>query len=659
MNKELSFIIKSFFTFFLLVLWPFVNYSQHRNPILDWESLPVIRSGVKIKAYSSVNPTGRTMRDFRNHTLHSAKGHEMGRIYASRGMIVGLWFTSLGWSDQRFGPGRFGRVNIYLSEAASPAFIKDRDLYFNRPTYTFPRPLWDTDGLAQWAFPCLGFNGLMMMTSSENPHWFQVTSHLYRDEEYSEIIDQEDLYTVNNRLMDYRGRFPGNNRGNRSISERTHIATGTRKELFNWNSAGTVRSFTLSSSSTSNPVIDNIWVVVDYGKVEKNAIEVPLTVFFGGYTGAPVTNALGLPCGFEGDEFYFFFPMPFYEGCTISLDNRSGQPLDIDYRIRWSDTGDYEPASTGKFYIQYNENREVSAGEPDFVHLGKKGSGTIVGTTANLAGSIEGNFRVYIDGARTPAVETTGGEDYFCHAFGIDVGLCTPFHGGLYDKIGYRYHIIDYIPFLQSVELTQDHGHEYMHDRDGIFRSAVYYYWNKDALLTLTDEIDVGKQQDERKHQYSVVSGQSRMTTDEGRYEGNYTEMLTDDGRWFNETISFTASIDPGNRGVRLRRRINQKNYHQKLEVRVDGDPAGIWFEQGSNYQLLEEPDPDNHKDYSPDWQDISSIFRDTEFEIPERFTKGKKEINIELKSVGGLSAVDEKDNGFCNDYYYWIFSYE
>lgn len=632
---------------------------QQQNPILDWESLPRIRSGVKIKAYSSTNPTGRTMRDFRNYTFLDGDEYEMIHLLNPEGMIVQLWFTSLGWENQEFGPGRFGRINLYLSETHSPTYIKDRDLYFSRPTYSMPRPLWDTDGLSQWAFPCLPFHQQLKITSSENPHWFQVTAHLYRENRFSESIPFEVLYDVNNRIQDYRGRFPGRERGNRQREQSIVLEARSTSGLFSWSGPGVIRSIQLKTGLLDNDILDRIWVVVDYGEQEKKALEVPLTVFFGGYVGAPVTNSQGLPCGFLNSEFYFFFPMPFWEGCDIYLVNRSGEDVTLDYSIRWNDTNEYEPGASGKFYIQYNENIQVGAGDPDFIHLGKRGSGLIVGSSANLAGSIEGNFRVCIDDNNTPAIETTGGEDYFCHAFGIDVGLCTPFHGGLFDRIGYRFHIIDYIPFLRSIQFTQDHGHENMHDRDGVFRSAVFYYWNPETKLVLSDSLDIGDKEDENKHQYRVINGRSRDQENTGTYEGNDDQEFTDAGRWFNGRVGFTVKIDPDNDGARLRKRINQQAFHQEMEVYVDRIYAGRWFEQGSNYQLLKEPDPENHPSYQPDWAKIRALYRDTEFEIPSELTRGKEEIRIELQAINSLNAVDPREEGYCNEYFYWVYSYQ
>ena len=652
--------MKRYFLLFVLLGFIFSGtLGQMQNPILDWESLPVIRNGVKIKAYSSVNPTGRTMRDFRNFTWQNEEGFEMIHLQNPEGMVVHLWFTSLGAGNNEFGAGRFGRINLYLSGANTPAYIKDRDLYFQRPTYSMPSPLWDTDGMAQWAFPCLTFQNKLRITSSEHPHWFQITTHLYREDRFSESIKGTDLDDVNNRIQDYQGRYPGRERGNRHQDRSLVAKAQSTTELFSWPGSGVIRSIQVKTNDRDNDILDRIWLVVDYGEMEKKAIEVPLTVFFGGYVGAPVTNSMGLPCGYLDSEFYFFFPMPFWDICKLYLINRSDMDFSLEYRIRWNDTNDYDEGKTGKFYIQYNKNAEVKTGQPDFSHLGKKGSGTIVGSTANLAGSIEGNFRTYVDDNKTPAIETTGGEDYFCHAFGIDVGLCTPFHGGLYDKIGYRFHIIDYIPFLRSIQLTQDHGHENMHDRDGIFRSAVYYYWNPEAKLVLSDSLDIGDKQDEKKHHYQVLNGNAREQADRGRYEGNYNQEFTEVGRWYDGAIAFTAKIDPVNDGVRIRRRINQLAFHQEMEVYVDGINAGTWFEQGSNYQLLKEPDPENFPNYQPDWAVIRSIFRDTEFEIPSELTQNKEMIKIELRVVDSLPAIDIVDAGYCNDYYYWIYSYK
>ena len=67
------------------------------------------------------------MRDFRNYTWQDENGFEMINMVAPEGMIVQLWFTSLPWGNETFGPGRFGRVNLYLSDTGSRQHVRVAD----------------------------------------------------------------------------------------------------------------------------------------------------------------------------------------------------------------------------------------------------------------------------------------------------------------------------------------------------------------------------------------------------------------------------------------------------------------------------------------------------------------------------------------------------
>jgi hypothetical protein len=198
-----------------------------------------------------------------------------------------------------------------------------------------------------------------------------------------------------------------------------------------------------------------------------------------------------------------------------------------------------------------------------------------------------------------------------------------------------------------------------MHDRDGVFRSAIFYYWNPEIKLVLCDSLDIGDKVDEKIHQYRVINGKSRDQENTGSYEGNDDQEFTDAGRWFNGRVGFTVKIDPDNDGARLRRRINQQAFHQEMEVYVDGTYAGRWFEQGSNYQLLQEPDPENHPSYQADWAKIGALYRDTAFEIPSELTRNKEKIRIELQTMNSLNVVNPREAGYCNEYYYWIYCYQ
>lgn len=641
----------------LVLLWLSVVFQGiAQNPVVRWESLPEIKSGVKIRSFSSYNPTGRTFRDFRNYNHVENRSYYLTSHYGLPGMLVGLWFTSLGQSDTRFGRGRFGDISLYFTDDSYPDYKKQREYYFEVSKFPHLKPLWDTYGGAQWGFPCISFDSVFLARTTQAPHWYQFTTHLYRDKKYSEVLTNDQIINLNEKLKNYLGHFSGENEGEDKV-ESTKTLRGTT-EIFNSLNEGVIKAIYIRLPKYSEEILDNVKIKIRTDGHAIPDVNVPLSIFFGGYLGSPISNAQGMPCGFDEEKLYFFFPVPFWNSCSIDLENTLEYPIDISYSIEYITKNEYDRINTGTFKIQYNDGIFVPKGKPDFAHLQTKGSGKIVGVTANLAGSIEGNFRIYIDDSKTPAIETTGGEDYFCHAFGIDVGNCTPFHGGLNDKIGYRFHIPDYIPFLRSVSLGQDHGHNQSHDTDGTFRSAVFYYLNNEQKLMLSDSIDVGDSKAEKAHNYLISGSRSRMQKDTACYEGNFTALFTDDGRWTDGSSSFEIKINENNDGVRLRKRINQLAYQQNIDVYVDGEYVGKWFEQGSNYHLLVEENPAEFPDYKTDWKYIKSRYRDTEFEIPDKFTKGKSKLNIALKTIDSEAAVNKNDKGLTNEYFYWIYSY-
>jgi len=632
------------------------------HPAVVWEDLPLIRTGVKIRSYSSYNPTGRTFRDFMNYTTRDGSDYEMAHYQGTPGMLVGIWFTDISWHEDAakfFSASSFGNVKLFLSGKERPDFDKGRDAYFTESAWPHLQPSWGMHALARWGFPLLGFDSTFKATCTEPPHWYQFTCHLYRDTRFDETLNRAQLEAWNRTITAPVGSYPGQDSGNKTKQGCVTLQATGNQTLLDLGADGVIRRIRLKPAQVSSEVLDTIWIKLVVDDEPDVAAHVPLSVFFGGYEQAPIAKAKGLPCGYDGSWLYFYFPMPFWKTMRIELENRAGQDVAMDYEIGYSDDNPYSPEHTGTLRIQYNPSTEVRQGEPDFPHLQVKGSGHIVGTTANLAGSIEGNFRTYIDGMKTPSTETTGGEDYFCHAFGIREDLQTPFHGGIVKTIvGYRFHIADYIPFQNSILFCQDHGHDFTHDKDGIFRSAVFYYWNPEPYLTLTDHLNLGDVASEEAHQYKINATKSRLQRDRTAYEGNFTELFEDAGYWSNGESTFRVNVDPDNDGVRLRKRINQLVYHQALDVFVDDQPAGLWFEQGSQYQVLQEKQMKVDA-YSSNWKDINKRFRDTEFEIPVALTLGKSSLTVRLKTVGSKAAINQEDAGMTNAYYYWIYCYK
>lgn len=632
--------------------------AEAKNPAVAWESLPSIRTGVKIWAHTSKSALNCTIMDWTNYTLHDTNGYEQAFVQGHSGMLVQAWFAWLNAAD--------GNLKLYLKDSKTPNYDMPITDYFKADKN--PNQMWRTQDGIWWAFPCLPFESQFKAAITKRPDWYQYTLHIYREGRFSEILTPGEVEALRVRMNAPVGSFPGANQGNCAQTNVVNVGASQAKVVFEAQKAGVVRSIRITPPSAAAGALDTIYIrMTTDGAI---TADLPVSMFFGGYKGADMKNARGLPTGYDGKKLYCYFPMPFWKSMKIELVNKQDGPVQAACEVGWSDRNPYPEDSTGVFKVQFNNEVAVKAGEPDFANLDVEGAGILVGCVSKLTGDIEGNFSIFTDGSRTPAIETTGGEDYFNHSYGIHPGFCNAFSGGLAGSTGYRFHILDYVPFLNSIKLTQDHAHGFTHDRDGSFLSAVYYYHTSKKFLVLTDILDVGKPDSESAHKYRVegTEGKKRLQTDTAGYEGNFNEPIADEGRWTDKGSAFTVKINPDNDGVRLRKRINQMAYHQEVDVYVNDARAGTWFEQGANYVLNYDHPPYKElvKNYYaqkqqevPTWPNgaMPSKFRDTEFEIPATLTKGKKQLSIRIATKNSL-AVKPADEKLTNEYYYWIYSY-
>ncbi len=629
-----------------------------KNPAVVWESLPAIRTGVKVWSHTSKSPLNCTIMDWSNYTLQDASGYEQAYFKGGSGMLIHAWFAWMNKND--------GNLKLSLKDAAVPGHDRLMTDYFK--TGKAPYQLWyNQNGSMWWAFPCLPFDAVFKATLTKRPDWYQYTLHLYRERRFAETLSVDEVNALQAKLQAPTGTFPGADPGNLAATT-TLDASAKEKVVFDVNKPGVIRGIRITPSSVDAGLLDKVSIrMTTDGVVTAN---LPVSMFFGGYRGADMKNAKGQPAGFDGKQLYCYFPMPFWKSMKIELLNPQAAPLQGVCEINWSEHNPYPEATTGTFKVQFNDGVAVKAGAPDFANLNVEGSGVLVGCVSKLTGDIEANFSIFTDGSQTPAVETTGGEDYFNHSYGIHPGVCNPYSGGLADGTAYRFHILDYVPFLNSIKLTQDHAHGFTHDRDGSFLSAVYYYHNPTKFLVPTDALDVGKPDAEAAHYYKAdgTDGKLRVQTDISGYEGDFNQPLTDDGRWTDKESSFTVKISPDNDGVRLRKRINQTAYHQEVDVYVDGTLAGTWFEQGANYvlnydlrkyrELIKNHYAETQMDV-PTWQNgtMPAKFRDTDFEIPANLTKGKPALNLKFVTRNSL-AINPADEKLTNEYHYWVYSY-
>ncbi len=206
-----------------------------------------------------------------------------------------------------------------------------------------------------------------------------------------------------------------------------------------------------------------------YDGMETPSVEAPLGDFFGvghgmqkDFTSLPVTVSS------RGRSRVCYWQMPFKESIKITVTN-DNEKMKVDsfyFYINWRKL-EALPEDTVYFHARYRQETPAQPG--NYTLLDTKGRGHYVGTVLSnfqleTGWFGEGDDFFYIDGATEPQLRGTGTEDYFNDAWGFRE-FHTPFHGvTLYEGVftgdrvsAYRWHIMDPVPFKESLHLEIEH----------------------------------------------------------------------------------------------------------------------------------------------------------------------------------------------------------
>ncbi len=384
------------------------------------------------------------------------------------------------------------------------------------------------------------------------------------------------------------------------------------------------------------------------------AVDIPIACFFGGggdTIGAEDVSGMTLRTlmfGFDAKtgSCYSYWPMPYWSRAYMEIVNDSRTPISqLDLEVTSASAGDlnYQAGQSGYFCVK----RTVDVSPEGALYsraFAERGRGKVAGLMMYSTGyNMDGDEYTFIDGSQTPQIHGDGTEDDHNQGWG-GYAIQKPYWGGLVNGFqgGYRLYLTEPYVFDSSIRICYEHSKcGGTPNRGQKTDFIVWYYLDKpgDCNLKLTDEFDVGKAESEKAYQYAVTgekwSGVTAGSYDRMEYSPREA-TTTDDGRAFDGTSEFTVKIDPANEGVKIRRRVNRNRSHVQLtDVYVDGQllADAPWYV----CDLAAEPE---------------AAFRDSDYEIPAAYTRGKDRITIRLQHVAG--QVDDSTN----EYYYWIYCY-
>ena len=386
--------------------------------------------------------------------------------------------------------------------------------------------------------------------------------------------------------------------------------------------AGSVQAIRLKLRDFQAGQLSQLWVCAAWDGHEKWDVCSPAGAFFGNELG--VHSARYLLLGMDTDgSMYSFFPMPFWIGARIVLENRGTEPLTLDCAeveiaadnaLRREDCGYFR---TSEYYA-----RKRTEGRDSMIAR-ITGRGHVVGAVITAHGSrpgevtCEGDVRVHIDGIRTPQIESDGSESYACYGWGFPTPPeCNPFSGydGQPDSPWSMVRTMpgDCYPFRSRVDFGIESGgcnDQYL-EHSGI----IFYYGREEAAMEETDSIDFS---DEACCEAHAVSGRrTRCEMLTAFFEGDDDDVAVRGcAAAYEDALTFECKIDENNRGIRLRRQSDQRTGRQAARVYVDGEcvQERIWCA----------PDRNEHKRWLED-----------EFEIAARYTRGKSRVRIRIEPL-------------------------
>lgn len=444
------------------------------------------------------------------------------------------------------------------------------------------------------------------------------------------------------------------------------------------NGPGMIRAIELSVDRESALEFSNVRIKLRWDDRQAFSVDAPLGLFFSAGIFYNRTGREYLVKGFPmvvryaKDRVYLscYFPMPFFHTAEFVLQGASDAAFrNVRWKIRFQPFRD-PPDQVGYFHATYRDFPSPEAGR-DLVLLDTVGSenaldwsGQFVGTSlifshnANLE-TLEGDPRFFFDDSQTPQAQGTGTEEW-CgggdYWGGENMTLAFAGHPAgarkadlaidSSDKVesAYRFLLGDSMPFGRNARIQLEHGGE--DESSEHYETVAYWYGLPAASLVLTDVLSVGDAASEKSHVYRSP-GASAVQQIVSRYEWGPDTLngkecypaSADQGRLTTGTSEFELRIDPKNLGVLLRRKLDYSYPNQRARVYVaDGmsnpplwSDAGLWYTAGSNSCIYSNPGSEvgaaEHK-----VQTSNRRFRDDEFLVPARFTKGRSRIRVRLQ---------------------------
>ena len=397
--------------------------------------------------------------------------------------------------------------------------------------------------------------------------WYQIGFHrLANAAGVTSFRGDEDLSALRNALATSAGADPWPAPPPRLQQLRQTLVAGEERLVWERQGAGELRRLRLRAPRES---WFELRLLLDFDGARRASLS--LADFFAS-SPAPVGTMRSLLIGADDEDvLYAYFPMPFARSARVSL-RHEGAPgaaaVEVESELGWSEAP--PPAQSAPFFAAAR-TLETADPERDLTLLERNGAGKWVGLFLQLAGIgtpardyLEGDERVYVDGATSPSIYGTGVEDFFNGGFFFDRGtVTTPLHGSIYQLQTiagegvdgmYRLLLADAVPFRGGLRVALENGpgpptgHLRMEAR-----AVTWGYSRDDSAWQLVDTLDLSSARSTRDHRYQPPR-RARCAAVTGTFENDPPQTRTAIGCSFSSGKSSFTLRSPRPGALRLRR---------------------------------------------------------------------------------------------------------
>ncbi len=510
------------------------------------------------------------------------------------GAIVRIWMTMGQGFSEPLDPGI--RIRIRLDGELEPRVDLPLPDLFRGDLAPFVAPLVanrDAAGGGNVSYVPIPYrNGcrVSLVGAQAARLWYQIHFHrLARPGEVQSFTGAEDLAALRDLLLD-----PGADPWpaappQRSASGELVFEPGSQQTLVEREGADVLQTLRLTAPRSA---WSRLWIRLEFDGATR--ADLPLRDFFAVPTGGAAAPR-SLLVGEDAQRvLYSYFPMPFFHRARIALRDRGAsgaEPVAVAYALAWQ--GRPPAPDSGLFGVQAHRSAATAIGE-DAPLLALAGHGKWVGLFAELGavGSatreyLEGDERIYLDGAAHPALYGTGVEDIFNGGFWFDQGenlFGSALAGvvsfrdkpnGEHATAMYRLMLADGVTFRSSIAAGLEGGP--MGNIAMRARVVSYFYSMPDPALLRVDRLVPGDAASRAAHAYvppaSAACGHLRAT-----FEGEPVRMRRFYGCSFSAGVTRFLLRRPRSSGpLRLRRLLDAGSPGQEAEVWANGVRVGVF----------------------------------------------------------------------------------